>query len=648
MGGIVSGKTSLGGVISAPGIPFASSPFSGLFANANTLGLSLAGVSYFQESMAGFSFGVPYSATGALTFKKNSPDAPNGVNGLPHVVAITPNGKFLYKACIGGTLVIYTRNRTNGALTISGGSPIAIAAISGVLVSQDGIYLYVLTSSTVAAYSIDQSTGAVALTTTVVFAFSGILDFVLNKPGTAMFVSNPVGGFIQAVTVAGGVLTLALTYSATTPYKMSLSGDDAYLYVSSSLSNLYSGFSVFGATLVALQGSPYNSPITPDMWVAHPTLSNIMYLASAHYITEYWITVGGILSFLKSYPVTNNTFVAVDHSGTFLYRADSAGRLFGYSINIDGSLTALPGYPVISGYGGITSGGVSADNVFLYTENQNTFNLSIFATSATIALPLVQGFFDPAGNLLNINGSLSLNGSQVPNADVVYNFNLNGDQVVSSLDASKLRTGTQSTTSAGNLYILLGNVLCMSYESHNSPISVAGVIGLADAAGVATLITRDENEIIKSWFAPAVSAGAQVAYNAFPYYTLDLNTGIVGATGFQLSDVNAPKRLSFSGTTPTITSGFGAGSTIIGNGTLAFQITIGSNASSGVIGLPAATIGWILSIAILSPTPSNLLQSTVQTVSTTNSASIANRVTATGNPTNWPVGTILMIQATAF
>lgn len=94
--------------------------------------------------------------------------------------------------------------------------------------------------------------------------------------------------------------------------------------------------------------------------------------------------------------------------------------------------------------------------------------------------------------------------------------------------------------------------------------------------------------------------------------------------------------LAVSSTAPTISSGFGTSPSIVAsNGTAAFQVNVGTGgtASSGVIGLPAATNGWSCSVADVT-TQSTSVFLTKQTASTTTSVTVTNYNTA-GAATAW-------------
>ena len=84
--------------------------------------------------------------------------------------------------------------------------------------------------------------------------------------------------------------------------------------------------------------------------------------------------------------------------------------------------------------------------------------------------------------------------------------------------------------------------------------------------------------------------------------------------------------LLISGTSPTISSGFGTSPSIVkSNGTAAFTINVGTGgtATSGVIGLPSAANGWACFCTDIT-TNSTTVTQCKQTASSTTTATIGN------------------------
>lgn len=106
-------------------------------------------------------------------------------------------------------------------------------------------------------------------------------------------------------------------------------------------------------------------------------------------------------------------------------------------------------------------------------------------------------------------------------------------------------------------------------------------------------------------------------------------------------------KLAFSSTAPTISSGFGTSPSITGGSAVAFRVNVGTGgaASTGVVALPTAINGWNCSVADVTTPDSN---STVQTASTTTTASFKNYARTTGLAAAWTASDILAISCIAF
>lgn len=106
------------------------------------------------------------------------------------------------------------------------------------------------------------------------------------------------------------------------------------------------------------------------------------------------------------------------------------------------------------------------------------------------------------------------------------------------------------------------------------------------------------------------------------------------------------------GTNPTIASGFGSSpSRQTGNaGTLTFRIDVGGGgtASSGVIGMPTADVGWNCHVNNLTAAAANRTDNTRQTGSTASSVTVQNQTTSTGIAAAWGANDILVLLCAAY
>ena len=137
------------------------------------------------------------------------------------------------------------------------------------------------------------------------------------------------------------------------------------------------------------------------------------------------------------------------------------------------------------------------------------------------------------------------------------------------------------------------------------------------------------------------SAGTSTA----PAYTANPSVTSASVTGsYKVNNV-----LLCSATAPTISSGFGTSPSIANNnGTCAFTVNVGTGgtATSGVIGLPTATTGWVVNCTDLT-TNSATVFVTKQTATTTTTATVGNFNTS-ATAAAWAASDVLRCSAHAY
>jgi hypothetical protein len=128
----------------------------------------------------------------------------------------------------------------------------------------------------------------------------------------------------------------------------------------------------------------------------------------------------------------------------------------------------------------------------------------------------------------------------------------------------------------------------------------------------------------------------------------DISGGnLLGQLGYKLGGSSV---LLVSATAPTISSGFGTSPSIANNnGTASFVVNVGTGgaATNGVIGMPAATTGWIAFCIDLTAAAGHTGLRTVQTASATNSITIESQNSA-GAATAWASGSLVRVIALAY
>ena len=209
-----------------------------------------------------------------------------------------------------------------------------------------------------------------------------------------------------------------------------------------------------------------------------------------------------------------------------------------------------------------------------------------------------------------------------------------------------------------------GNAGCNDYEIQGSDITIAnqaiyngsapnaggqsGVCNGIDlgptASNVAILGNRIGQEYGAHWqqkYPIVVNAGAThfaITGNTFKGNQFDYVQMNAGYSSTQVEADNS------GNPSPSLASGFGTGASVIANnGFRSFQIKIGTDgtASSGIVGLPLAVNGWICMASDLT-THSATVAQTMQTASTTTSATLANYTTG-GSDGPWAAGDVLNV-----
>lgn len=256
--------------------------------------------------------------TGALTSVGTVP-----VGTGPRFVTVDPLGKFVYVTNqLSNNISAFNINASTGALTSVAGSPFAAPSSSvpyAVTVDFAGRFAYVTNagfSSSVSAYSIDASTGALAIVGTVPTGFDP-RSVTIDPTGKFAYVANIASSNVSVYSIDGA--TGALTSLATTP-----AGTDAYSVVV--------------------------DPSGRFAYVANVTANTI----SAYSINA---STGLLTSLGAAVPTGINPYsITVDASGTFVYTAHLSSNDVGiYSINAStGALTSVGTVSAGSGPSSIT------------------------------------------------------------------------------------------------------------------------------------------------------------------------------------------------------------------------------------------------------------------------------------------------------
>lgn len=306
------------------------------------------------------------SVTGGLTSVSGSPFAA----GSTPTVAADPLGKFLYAVDAGGGAIsAFTIDQTSGVLSAVPGSPFAGGSLmlpGSMAIDPTGEFAYVTngspSSNTVAGFTIDRTSGALTWTGSP-FTGSAPSRARVESTGRFLYVTNSLSNNVSAFSIGNhyGVITPIAGSPftvGTDPLGLVIDPTARFVYVANQVSNSVSAFQIEPQTgaLSEITGSPYTT--TGPLALAIDGSGSFLYVANhtaANNISAYSIDPStGALTLLPSSPFTAGNGpneIAVDFSGKFLYVANGVSNdVSVFSINaLNGQLTQVVGSPFVAG-----------------------------------------------------------------------------------------------------------------------------------------------------------------------------------------------------------------------------------------------------------------------------------------------------------
>lgn len=434
MGGIFPGKPVIGGVVSSPGLPVQTTPYTGLYElpSLDGVGLSINALGYFEARASGFNYGhkpnPPFSVSVAGS-------ASTGVSSNPTNIAFTPNGQFMFAADpTNNHILMWSVNSTTGVLTPVVGSPIAAApaaTASGVFISPDGSHLFVTNSiaANVYVYYINYVNGTITPVGGSPFATSAAASSVSFSPdGSKVFCTALANNNVTVFTINNG--TGALTPVVGSPFNVGgvssssvVSPDGAHLYVALQTAGEVAAFNISSSgSLTAVAGSPYVVGATARTVAVSPDGKFVFitcYGTSRLYVFARDAVTGALTNAPSSPFVTGagpwGVAVSPDNSHVWVSNALS-NSVSAFALNSStGFLTPEAGspYATTSQPEGIA---VSPNSLVVYTACANASAVYGFLTSASPTFNLLNMIFDPLGGsngVFNVNGVLSVLGAPV-------------------------------------------------------------------------------------------------------------------------------------------------------------------------------------------------------------------------------------------
>lgn len=308
---------------------------------------------------------------------------------------------------------------------------------------------------------------------------------------------------------------------------------------------------------------------------------------------------------------------------------------------------ALTNGNVVSGAGGqaaqassiatstlVTSAAALTNNALVIgAGSQGTQTLAGFVTDGTAQLQL--------GGTTTSVGSVRLNGSSSGGATMTVTSTGTGINFSSNMSCAAANVSSLVNTGNGAASFSPTSITGTAFAGTGTTSFPLLYLNCSGASAPTTLNTN----------------GTSIGVNACSGFTgnlLDLRVN--GGTAVAQIDING--RLSISSikvvnlllnnTAASISSGFGSGASIVhNNGPAAFSLNVGTGgvATSGVVGLPTASNGWVCN-ATDQTTPG--VNATKQSGSTGSSATFTNYNTTTGSAAAWNASDVLFISCLGF
>lgn len=424
MGGILQPGTTIHGVVASPGIPLVDSPSGGFYETPNSgLGFSLSGIENFKFENPLFTIGKKTSSTFAFAL-----GADVAAVGQPMQLAVNPSQNLLV-VCepVNNRVGVYSRNITTGILTFLNYTASGGLTPRYVTFSPDGRHLIIQngTDLTLSVYSVNSTTGVMTAIVGSPFAIppspgevivspNGLFVYVKTGGGVAAFSRNVSTGFLTPI---AGVLTPTLS----TSHGMAITANGKYLFTAATLPNNNGKVSAYSCSLTTgilteVVGSPFACGFSTDTTILDIALSPddaFLYFPNN---SENTISVFSISSGILT-PIASSPFAVSPVPGGMCVSPD--GLHFYVCSMTSSSLQVFSRNTATGAISGPSTVGVGAfphfilalasGDISVYVSNQNSDIITTGKTSATPTYNLVEAYYDPfnsVNGIFNINGQL--------------------------------------------------------------------------------------------------------------------------------------------------------------------------------------------------------------------------------------------------
>jgi len=299
-------------------------------------------------------------STGSLQTTSGSPVSTGGTS--PDSIAVDPtHAHLLVTNLAAGTTAVFSLNSSTGALQPVTGSPFQTTQSQvRIAVHPNGNFVYTLVNSPseVIGYSYSSTSGALTALAgfPITLGFPGASGLVITSSGNFLFASNPAANTISSFSVDPSTGALALLGTATSvsgaPAFLALDDTSTLLFGLNSQSNTVSVFSISSTGLLTeVNGSPFPAGPNPVNGVF---AGGVLYVANQNSGTVSALALDRTANQLTS--LTGSPFaagtrpvsLAVSSGGKFLVVTSTnstGGVVVVFAIGTAGTLTPVSGSP---------------------------------------------------------------------------------------------------------------------------------------------------------------------------------------------------------------------------------------------------------------------------------------------------------------
>jgi 6-phosphogluconolactonase (cycloisomerase 2 family) len=414
-----------------------------------------------------------YTIGGTVTGLNGSMVLHNGGDNLTSV-----NGPFTFPTAVayGNTysVTLLSLQFPNQTCTLTGGNGTATANVTTVAVNcvknTTPRFAYVanygdgISPSTVSAYTINASTGALTSIATAVAAGIGPHSVTVDPSGKFAYVANWSSNDVSAYTInaSGALIPVGTVATATNPFSVTVDPTFKFAYVanygdgiSPSTVSAYTIDSTGALTSIA---TAVAAGIAPSSVTVDPT-GKFAYVVNqgSNNVSAYTINASGALTSIGTVATgTNPVSVSVDPSGKFAYVANwGTNDVSQYKIGSDGSLAAMTPATVAAG---TTPASVTVDpsGKYAYVANQGSNDVSAYTINASGALtPIICSGTSCRGNNFPA-GTNPISVTVDPSGKFAYVANYGDDINPSTVSAYNINASSGALTAVGGSPFLAG------------------------------------------------------------------------------------------------------------------------------------------------------------------------------------------------